>query len=135
MKPPVSADLSTLPDAPSESPYINEPPDDDEVLLAQATDILEPQSYKQALKSPDSPEWQKAMDDELQSLRENEVYEIVPRPRGQKIVDSRWVFKVKSNAEGNLERYKARLAAKGYLQTEGVDYDEIFSPIVRFNSL
>ena len=135
MKPLVSADLSTLPDASFESPYINEPPDDDEVLLAQATDILEPQGYKQALKSPDSPEWQKAMDDELQSLRENKVYEIVPRPRSQKIVDSRWVFKVKSNAEGNLERYKARLVAKGYSQTEGVDYDEIFSPVVRFDSL
>ena len=107
MKPPVSADISTLPDTSPESPYINEPPDDDEVLLAQAMDILEPQSYKQALKSPNSPEWQKAMDDNLQSLRENEIYAIVPRPRGQKIVDSRWVFKVKSNAEGNLKYYKA----------------------------
>jgi hypothetical protein len=75
------------------------------------------------------------MDEELQSLKENQVWEVVPKPTNRKIVDCKWVYKVKTDANGNLERYKARLVARGFTQVPGQDFDEIFSPVVRFDSM
>src|SRR5690606_25365898 len=59
----------------------------------------------------------------------------VPKPTNRKIVDCKWVYKVKTDANGNLERYKARLVARGFTQVPGQDFDEIFSPVVRFDSM
>ena len=75
------------------------------------------------------------MDEELQSLTENDVWDVVPKPAGRKVVDGRWVFRVKGNAQGELERFKARYVAKGFSQVLGLDYDEIFAPVARFDSL
>jgi hypothetical protein len=63
-------------------------------------------------------------------LIENDTWELVPLPEGKNIVGSRWVFKVKRDANGSVQRYKARLVAQGYSQAEGVDYQEVFSPVV-----
>ena len=57
------------------------------------------------------------------------------RPVRQRIVDCKWVFKIKHNADGTVERYKARLVAKGFSQVPGIDFDETFSPVVRYDSL
>src|SRR5690606_22323231 len=100
-----------------------------------ATLIPEPKSYHQAKSSAEWKEWQKAMDEELQSLKENQVWEVVPKPANRKIVDCKWVYKVKTDANGYLERYKARLVARGFTQVPGQDFDEIFSPVVRFDSM
>jgi hypothetical protein len=70
--------------------------------------IDEPKSYRQAKASPQWSDWKKAMDDELKSLKENDVWDVIPKPVGRKIVASRWVFKAKGNAQGEVERYKAR---------------------------
>jgi len=75
------------------------------------------------------------MDEELKSLKENDVWDVIPRPAGRKIVASRWVYKAKGNAQGEVERYKARLVAKGFSQILGQDYNEIFAPMVRYDSL
>ena len=75
------------------------------------------------------------MDSEMASLRENGVYELVDRPKGKKVVKSKWVFQVKTNEKGEVEKYKARVVAKGYSQVEGVDYDQTFNPTVRFESI
>jgi len=75
------------------------------------------------------------MDDELKLLRENDVWDVIPEPVGSKIVASRWVSKAKGNAQGQAEHYKARLVAKGFSQILGQDYDEIFAPVVRYDSL
>ena len=71
----------------------------------------------------------------MKSLRDNGVYKLVNRPRGKKVVKSKWVFRVKTNASGEVDRYKARVVAKVYSQVEGVDYDQTFSPTVRFESI
>jgi len=83
--------------------------------------IDEPKSYRQAKVSPQWSDWKKAMDDELKSLKENDVWHVTPKPVGRKIVASRWVFKAKGNAQGEVERYKAQLVAKGFSQILGQD--------------
>jgi len=75
------------------------------------------------------------MDDELKSLEENDVWDVIPKPVGRKIVACRWDVKAKGNAQGEVGRYKAQLVAKGLSQTLGQDYNEIFAPIFRYDSL
>ena len=69
------------------------------------------------------------------SLKENEVWDLVELPRGCKPVGSKWVFKVKTDEDGNVERYKARLVAQGFTQKFRADYDETFCPVVRLESI
>ena len=75
------------------------------------------------------------MDKELGSLSANEVWDLVELPEGRRIVGSKWVFRTKKDANGAVERYKARLVAQGCSQKYGQDYDETFSPVVRFESI
>jgi hypothetical protein len=96
--------------------------------------IDEPKSYRQAKVSPQWSDWKKALEDELKSLKENGIWDVIPEPVGRKIVASRWVFKAKGNAQGEVERYKAWLVAKGFSQILGQDYNEIFAHVVRFRS-
>ena len=91
----------------------------------------EPTSVEEATTSQESSKWLQAMETEMKSLKSNDVWELVPLPTGKKTVGSKWVFKVKSGADGSVERYKARLVAQGFTQTYGSDYDETFCPVVR----
>lgn len=95
----------------------------------------EPQSYRAAIESSDSDKWKAAMADEMQSLRQNKVWTLVSKPNYRAIVDNRWVFRVKRNVDDNVERYKARLVARGFSQQHGIDYQETFSPVVKFTSI
>ena len=95
----------------------------------------EPKSPSEALNSKHSDQWKEAMDSEYSSSLKNETWELVPPPEGKNIVGSRWILKVKRNADGSLDRYKARLVAQGYSQTKGVDYDEVFSPVARYSAI
>jgi len=65
----------------------------------------------------------------------NEMWELVKRPQGAKLLRGRWVYKVKRDAHGNAMRYKARFVVKGYMQRDGVDYDELYAPTARTASL
>ena len=87
----------------------------------------EPGTYREAASSP---RWKKSMEEEMQSLQNNEVWELVEPPLGRKVVGCKWVYKIKRDGDGRIERYKARLVA-----TLGADYDETFSPVVRMESL
>ena len=95
----------------------------------------EPQSMKEALDGKNSGKWKEAFDAEYSSLINNETWELVPPPLDANIVGSKWVLKVKRDANGNINRYKARLVAQGYSQVKGVDYDEVFSPVARNTSV
>ena len=95
----------------------------------------EPASYEEAMMSPDSGKWQEAMQSEMESMSENQVWTLVDLPDSRKAVECKWIFKKKTDANGNVTVYKARLVAKGFRQVQGVDYDETFSPVVMLKSV
>ena len=103
--------------------------------MANILDELEPKTYNGAKVSPNWEEWDAAFEAEMSSFKENNVWDIVPRPAGRKVVGGRWVCKIKRDAQGEIERFKARYVAKGFTQIQGLDYDETFAPVVRFDSL
>ena len=97
--------------------------------------IIEPQTMEEALAGDCSKEWKQAADAEYASLLQNETWDLVELPSGRQAIGSKWVFKVKCGSDWKVERFKARLVAKGYAQKHGIDYDETFSPVVKFQSI
>ncbi|KAK9008904.1 hypothetical protein V6N11_080381 [Hibiscus sabdariffa] len=95
----------------------------------------EPKTYQEAVVSPDSEKWLEAMRSEMDSMSENQVWTLVEPPEGIKPIGCKWVFKKKTDMDGNVETYKGRLVAKGFRQIHGVDYDETFSPVAMFKSI
>ena len=93
-----------------------------------------PVSFNEAISSDKSKEWVNAMDEEMQSLKENNTFTLTNLPEGKKAVGGRWVFALKKNIDGS-EKYKARYVAKGYSQKMGVDYEETFSPTANLTSV
>jgi hypothetical protein len=89
----------------------------------------DPSSFKEAMKSQHSSEWLDAMKDEMKSMSTNDVWDLVEIPKGAKIVGCKWIYKTKHDSKGNIERFKARLMVKGFMQREGIDYIETFSPV------
>ena len=75
------------------------------------------------------------MKDEISSLHKNKTYQLVKRPRKQRVLKNKWVYKVKHDESSPLPRFKARLVVKGFTQRHGVDYDEIFSLVVKMTSI
>ncbi|GBE78927.1 predicted protein [Sparassis crispa] len=102
-----------------------------EVQFAGLSAGADPRTYKQAMGSPDADKWQQAANEEIMSLMANNTWDIVPLPPGKRAIGSGWVFKVKHNADGSVERYKGRLVAKGHSQRPGFDYTEVFAPTFR----
>jgi hypothetical protein len=94
-----------------------------------------PQTYKEAMSCPDATQWQIACAEELDIFRQMKLYEIVDKPTNRKVVDSKWVFQLKRGPDGEIEKHKARVVAKGFTQIKGLDYDETFAPIVKFTSI
>ena len=90
----------------------------------------EPSSYHEACTSEQKHEWAAAMQQEMQSLSDNNTWELVKLPNTAQLVDNKWIFKVKDN--GSKKVYKARLVAKGFTQEKGVDYNEVFSPVAKY---
>ncbi|CAI7858583.1 unnamed protein product [Closterium sp. NIES-54] len=95
----------------------------------------EPATLKEALESNDAEEWKKAKESELKSIEGNGTWELVELPEGRKAITSKWLFKIKSDADGKIERYKSRLVAKGYQQKEKVNYKELIAPVVKPTTL
>ncbi|GJU30249.1 retrotransposon protein, putative, ty1-copia subclass, partial [Tanacetum coccineum] len=105
-------------------------------VAAEEEDTHEPLTYQEAVACEDSSKWKAAMKEEMDSLRKNKTWELVDHLAGQKLVSCKWLFKIKEGIEGvQKPRYKARLVARGFTQRACIDYNEVFSPVVRHTSI
>ncbi|GJS54337.1 retrotransposon protein, putative, ty1-copia subclass [Tanacetum coccineum] len=103
---------------------------------AEEEDTHEPLTYQEAVSCEDSSKWKAAMEEEMDSLRKNKTWVLVDHPAGQKLMSCKWLFKIKEGIEGvQRPRYKARLVARRFTQRAGINYNEVFSPVVRHTSI
>jgi hypothetical protein len=89
---------------------------------------VEPTCFEQAVGNP---KWDNAMDEDMAVLDPNATWELVALPKDKKPIGCKWVYKVKHNADGYVSRYKAKLVAKGYAQTYGINYEETYSLVAK----
>ena len=95
----------------------------------------EPESYEEAIESEENHKWIHAMEDEMKSLDDNHTFDLVKLPNGKRALKNRWIYRVKHEENSASPRYKARLVVKGFNQKKGIDFDEIFSPVVKMTSI
>lgn len=110
--------------------YAPRPPlDFDELHVVTAE---EPGSFKEAELAP---EWQHAMQEEMDAVIANGTWSLTELPAGHRAIGLKWVYKVKRDQRGAIIRHKAPLVAKGYVQRHGVDFEEVFTPVARLESI
>ncbi|GAU37152.1 hypothetical protein TSUD_293100 [Trifolium subterraneum] len=123
--------------------YVTNLNDDETDSMAQETDdviqnyalfssIGDPTTYEEASKLEI---WRKATESEMDSIKNNDTWELTDTPPGIKPIGVKWIYKTKMNEEGNIEKHKARLVAKGYAQKYGIDYGEVFAPVARWDTI
>ena len=110
------------------------------LLTTEQRDVLlldndEPKTYTEAIMGPESEKWFGAMKSEIESMHDNQVWNLVDPIEGVGPVECKWIFKKKIDMDGNVHIHKARLVAKGFKQIQGVDYDETFSPVAMLKSI
>nr|GEX06327.1 hypothetical protein [Tanacetum cinerariifolium] len=98
-------------------------------------DLNEPANYEAAILDLESNKWLDAMNAEMQSIKDNQVWRLVDLPPDCKTVGSKWLFKKKTDIDGNVHTYKARLVSNGFTQLYGVDYEETFSPVANIRAI
>uniref|UniRef100_A0A6U2FMK2 Uncharacterized protein n=1 Tax=Chlamydomonas euryale TaxID=1486919 RepID=A0A6U2FMK2_9CHLO len=103
--------------------------------VAYMANAGDPTTIEQALSGPNAEEWLRAIDAEMSSLIGMGTFDVVDKPPGIKLIPVKWVFKTKHDAFGLLEKLKARLCAKGFRQVAGVDYDELYAPVTKHETL
>ncbi|KAJ0452174.1 putative RNA-directed DNA polymerase [Helianthus annuus] len=92
----------------------------------------DPSTFQEAA---DKQEWQKAMMSELEAIKKHDTWELVTLPKGKNVVGLKWIFKTKLGVDGKIVKHKARLVVKGYSQLHGIDYQETFAPVARFETI
>ena len=92
----------------------------------------QPLNYKEAVAYK---EWRDAMQTELDAIEKNKTWQLVDLPPGHKAIGLKWVFKVKKDNLGKVVKHKARLVAKGFVQKHGIDFDEVFAPVARLDTV
>ena len=95
---------------------------------------LNPESVEDALSRPDAAQWKAAMDEEMISLRGAATWELVSLPQHRRPITAKWIFVLKYLPDGS-RKYKARFVARGFSQKKGIDYNETFAPVLKYQSL
>ena len=98
-------------------------------------EALELKTISEAKKRLDWPKWKAAIQAELDALMKTKTWQVVERPKGRNVIQCKWVFKIKKDAEGKIEHYKARLVTKGFTQVEKVNYYETWAPVAKLASI
>lgn len=93
---------------------------------------VEPENYEEAIKHD---VWKKAMEEEIRMIEKNNTWELVAIPREREVVSLKWIYKIKLNQEGDIQKHKARLVARGFTQKPGIDFYETFSPVARLETI
>ncbi len=111
--------------------------DSEELEFANLVNAVreEPTTFNEAINGDNSPQWKDAVKSEYESLMKNGTWQLVDLPPGRNLVGSKWIFKIKRNADDTINRYKARLVAQGFSQKEGSDYNEVFAPVAKYSSI
>ena len=91
-----------------------------------------PSHYKEA---KGSAKWRQACKEEIDSINKNKTWSLIDKPSETKVIGLKWIFKIKKNVDGTINKYKARLVAKGYVQESGIDFDEVFAPVARIETV
>lgn len=104
-------------------------------VIQTTEEVKVPENVTAAINDTHSSKWKEAMQLEFNSLVANNTWSLVDLPANKKTIGNKWVFSLKRDAEGNIERYKARLVAKGCSQQYGVNYEETYSPVVRYATI
>ena len=98
------------------------------------TDFGELECYEEAVQVETRKKWEKSMKEEMDPLAHNQTWDLVRLPAGKTTLHNKWVYRLKEEV-GGKQRYKARLVVKGFAQKKGIDFDEIFSPVVKMTSI
>jgi len=89
----------------------------------------------EAMRMSDTVQWEMACEQERKAFEGMGMYSIVPHLQGHNVIGSKWVFHIKCGPNSTVQKYKAQLVARGFMQVEGVDYDETFAPMTKLTSL
>ena len=111
-------------------------------MIEEKSDVLmlllesdEPATYKAAITCPNSKQWLRAMQSEMDSMYDNQVWDLVDLPDKVRPLQCKWIYKIKIGLDGNPDIFKARLVAKGFTQVHGLHYDETFAPVAMLRSI
>eukprot|EP00253_Pinus_taeda_P008271 PITA_08271 len=115
-------------------------PSNKKIVVRRDVKFVEDKAFRKSREMPAGEAaqhqvWVDAMVEEYSSIMTNDVWEVVPRPEDRSIVGSRWIYKIKYATNGNVAKYKARFMVKGYAQKEGINYEETFAPVARYDSI
>jgi hypothetical protein len=105
------------------------------VNFAYYVDVNIPKNFREAMESVDKDEWKSAMDEKINSFTSLDVYEWIVSPLNTRILPGHWIYTVKENEQGLIDRYKARYVINGNKQKDGIDYDEIYAPVAKQTSI
>jgi len=94
-----------------------------------------PECFEEALESDEKQQWLDVMQDEMKCLHDNHTYDLVKLPKGKRTLENMWIFKVKQDANSTFPKYKTKLVVKGFRQKKGVNFNEIFSLMVKMSSI
>ena len=122
----------TMEDLLGDQPVPGLVPHDLEAQLHLACDDSEPRSFA---KAEGNMAWRAAMQSEMDTVEKNRTWELADIPRGHRAITLKWVFKLKRDEAGTVVKHKARLVARGFVQHEGVDFDDAFAPVARMESV
>ncbi|KAG7588044.1 GAG-pre-integrase domain [Arabidopsis suecica] len=107
-------------------------PQDHQAFLSKISLVKIPDSYEEAMQTK---EWRDAVKEEIGAMQRNHTWDEETLPSGKRTVSSRWIFTIKYKSNGDIERYKARLVARGFTQTYGADYKETFAPVAKLHTV